>query len=338
MRSLLIWVSLALGVAMAPFPTGAATPGKLVFVSPLPFGVDVYLKIVRQGSEAAGTSLALPTKIFESPDPETRSENMRAALHEGASIIVVTGFEFADIVPDMAAENPGVKFLMVDECPSAPMPNVFCVLFKEYEANFLAGVEAGLSSKTGRIGTVAASDIPYMHRYSDAFAAGARLARPEITVVPTLWVGGDNAFSDPLRAQGQAAAMLSQGVDRLLAATSAGNGGIFKEVGNSAGILAFGVDIDQCGEAPGHVLDSAVKHVDRITARAIEGIANGTQPNAVSYGLKEGAVGLTGLENGMAPSHCLVSAQPEIVAKVAEIRDAIIAGRITVADPMVETH
>ncbi|MEI9984707.1 MAG: hypothetical protein WDN69_16785 [Aliidongia sp.] len=58
----------------------------------------------------------------------------------------------------------------------------------------------------------------------------------------------------------------------------------------------------------------------------------------MSYGLKEGAVGLTGLEEGAAAGRCLVSAKPDIVAKVEEIRDAIIAGRITVADPMVETR
>ncbi|MEI9984706.1 MAG: hypothetical protein WDN69_16780 [Aliidongia sp.] len=70
MRNLLAWAGLALAVATSLSSAGAATAGKLVFVSPLPFGVDVYLKMVRQGSEDAGTALAIPTKIFESTDPE----------------------------------------------------------------------------------------------------------------------------------------------------------------------------------------------------------------------------------------------------------------------------
>ena len=327
------WTALVLAaaVALAPVPAAAA---RLVFVSPLPFGVDAYLKMVRSGSEAAGRALAMPTQVFESSDPETRSENIRAAVRAGASIVVITGFEFADIVPDAAEDNPQIKFLMVDECPEHPAANIYCVLFREHEANFLAGYEAALSSSSQKIGTVASSDIPYMHRYSDAFAAGARLARPQIEVSPTLWVGGDSPFSDPLRAQSQAATMLSQGVDRILAATSAGNGGVFRQVAGTPGALAFGVDINQCGEAPGHILDSAVKHVDRATEQVVEAIAHGTAANRISLGLKDGAVGLTALEPGAAASGCMIAAHPDIVAKVASVRDAIIAGRVVVADPM----
>ncbi len=316
-----------------PVPAGAAG---LVFISPLPFGVDVYLKMVREGTLAAGKALGWKTQLFESADPETRSENVRAAIAGGASIIVVTGFEFADIVPDAAAENPNIAFLLIDECPQETAPNMFCVLFREQEANFLAGAEAGLTSKSGRIGTVAASDIPFEHRYGDAFAAGARFVRPDIQVSPTLYVGGDTPFSDPVRAESQAAALLSNGVDRLFAAASAGNGGIFKEVSGTPGALTFGTDTDQCDAAPGRVLDSAVKHVDRVTKAAIEAVARKTQPAKTSYGLKEGGVGLVGLES--ASGACLVSGMAEIKAKVAALRDGIVAGRIVVQDPMQSPH
>lgn len=337
-RRPLILAVVAIAAGRSPLPACAATPPKLFYVSPLPFGVDVYLKMVRTGVERAGRNLAMPTRIYESTDPETRSENVRAAVREGATMIVVTGFEFADIVPDVADDNPQIKFLMVDECPTESIPNVYCVLFKEYEANFLAGYEAALSSPGGRVGALASSDIPYMHRYSDAFAAGARLARPSIVVARTLWVGGDSPFSDPVRAQSQAATMLSQNVDRLLAATSAGNGGVFKEVAATPGALALGVDINQCPEASGHVLDSAVKHVDLATTQMIEAIAHGTAPNRAALGLKEGAVGLTSLEPGASSSGCVVAGQPDIVARVAAIRDEIVAGRLVVADPMLAAH
>nr|WP_321983974.1 BMP family ABC transporter substrate-binding protein [uncultured Lichenicoccus sp.] len=332
-RLALSGLALALCLSAAATACAAASP-KLFFVSPLPFGVDVYLKMVRSGAEAAGRSLAMPTRVFESSDPETRAEDIRAAIREGATIIVVTGFEFADIVPDAADDNPAIRFLMVDECPTEPAPNVYCVLFKEYEANFLAGYEAALVSRSGKVGTVASSDIPYMHRYSDAFAQGARLARTAIVVAPTLWVGGDSPFSDPVRAESQAATMLSEGVDRLLAATSAGNGGVFRQVAATPGAQAFGVDINQCKEAPGHIVDSAVKHVDRATEQMVEAIARGTAPNRAALGLKEGAVGLTALEPDAAHSGCLVAGRTDILARVAAIRDEIVAGRLVVADPM----
>jgi basic membrane protein A len=317
----------------------ARAADKIIFISPLPLGVDVYLKMSRVGTEMAGRELGAQTKTFESSDPETRNENLRAAIRERASIIVVTGFEFADLVPDFAEDNPGVKFLMVDQCTLKPAPNIYCVLFKEYEANFLAGAEAALTSQSGKVGAVAAEDIPFMRRYSDAFAAGARFAKPDIDVHQPLWVGGENAFADPLRAQSQAAGMAGDGVDRILAATSAGNGGIFKVASDAkTGVLAIGVDVNQCNEAPGHLLDSAMKHVDTAIARVVKAIAAGGEPAEVSYGLKEGGVGVVGLSADVAQSGCLIAGYPDVIARLSEIQSAIIDGRIVVTDPMVASR
>jgi basic membrane protein A len=327
---------LSLILALAPFTApayGAAPAEKIIFISPLPFGVDVYLAMCRRGTLMAGEKLGVPAKIFESSDPETRSENLRAALNQGGTIILVTGLEFLDIIPDVADDYPNVKFLMLDQCSSRPGPNIYCLLYKDYEANYLAGVEAGYSSQTGKVGTVGAADYPYEHRYSDSFAAGARYARSDIVIAPTLWIGGDNPWSDPLRAQSQASSMVADGADRIMAAAAAGNGGIFKVASSNPGVLAFGHDINQCPESPGHILDNAVKHVDQAIAKVVEGMADGTLPLTVNYGVKEGAVNLTGLEPGVENSQCVIAQHPDILAKVAAVRDKIVSGEIVVHDP-----
>jgi basic membrane protein A and related proteins len=302
------------------------------------FGVDVYLNMTRQGTLAGARSVGAAVAIFESSDPETRSENIRAALNYGATIIVAPGPEFVDIVPDFAEDNPRVKFLMLEDCTAKLSRNTYCVLLRTYEAGFLAGVEAGLSSVSGKVGAIAPVDYPEAHRFTDTFADGARYARPGIEVHPVLWIGGDNPWSDPLRAQSQAAVMLGDGVDRILATVAAGNGGIYKMVSGSPGALATGLDVNECPDAPGHILDSAVRHVDQVMIRAIEGIVRGTQPNTVSYGLKEGAVNLTGLEPGAADSKCVVASDPAVLKRLAQVRDQIIAGQIVVADPAGVIH
>jgi basic membrane protein A len=154
-----------------------------------------------------------------------------------------------------------------------------------------------------------------------------------VQVHPTLWIGGDNPWSDPLRAQSQAAVMVSDGVDRVLATVAAGNGGIYKVVANTPGALATGLDVNQCPDAPGHILDSAVRHVDLVIARAIAGIAARTQPATVSYGLKDGAVNLTALEAGAAASHCVAATEPAVLTAVAAVRDKIVAGQLVIPDP-----
>lgn len=306
---------------------------QVILVSPLPFGVDVYLNMTRQGALDGGRAIGARARIFESSDPETRSENIRAAINYGATLIVAPGPEFLDMVPDFAEDYPAIRFLMVEDCPAHLRANVYCVQLRTYEAGFLAGVEAGLTTRTGKVGTLAPVDYPEAHRFTDTFAAGARHARPGVNVHPTLWIGGDNPWSDPLRAQSQTAVMLSDGVDRVLATVAAGNGGVYKVVANTPGTLATGLDVNECPDAPGHILDSAVRHVDLVIARAIAGIAAGTQPNTVSYGLKEGAVNLTALEANAATSQCVAAADPAVMAAVVAVRDEIVAGRLVIPDP-----
>jgi basic membrane protein A and related proteins len=322
----------AIGIALL-IGSGARAADQVILISPLPFGVDVYLNMTRQGALNGGHAIGAKVRIFESSDPETRSENIRAAINYGATIIVAPGPEFLDMVPDFAEDFPAVAFLMVEDCPAKLRSNVYCVQLRTYEAGFLAGVEAGLTTRSGKVGTLAPVDYPEAHRFTDTFADGARYARPTVTVHQTLWIGGDNPWSDPLRAQSQAAAMLSDGVDRVLATVAAGNGGVYKVVTNTPGALATGLDVNECPDAPGHILDSAVRHVDLVIARAIVGIATRTQPGAVSYGLKEGAVNLTALEPNAATSQCVAAADPAVMASVAAVRDKIVAGQLVIADP-----
>ncbi len=148
------------------------------------------------------------------------------------------GFEFNDMLPEVAAAYPDVKFLQIDSCPFDKMqPNIFCSVFREYEASFLTGAEAALTTKTGKVGAIGALDIPFLHRYTDGFIKGAQHVKADIEVSPTLWVGGNNPFSDPARGQQRAAAMVAENADRVLAAGAGSNGGIFEAMQDLEGAL-----------------------------------------------------------------------------------------------------
>jgi basic membrane protein A len=53
----------------------------------------------------------------------------------------------------------------------------------------------------------------------------------------------------------------------------------------------------------------------------------------VSYGLEEGGVTLTGLEEGVDSSQCLIADHPDVIAQVQTVRDQIVSGEVTVDDP-----
>jgi basic membrane protein A and related proteins len=306
-----------------------------VYVSPNPIGVNDFLKLGKVGTERVAKALGADAKTYESSDPTTQRQNLEAAAKAGAKIVVAIGFEFNDMLPEVAVAYPNVKFLQIDSCPFKNMkPNIYCSVFREYEASFLTGAEAALTTNTGKVGAISALDIPFLHRYTDGFIAGAKHVKPDIKISPTLWVGGNNPFSDPARGQERGAAMLADGADRILAAGAGSNGGIFKAFQDSPDAYAFGVDVNQCPQAPGVVMDNVEKKTDVAVELAIKGISAGTQQPVMALGLSEGGMALTGFESEVAASQCKIAAYPDAIAKVKALRDEIVSGAIKVADPI----
>jgi basic membrane protein A len=306
----------------------------IVYVSPNPLGVNDFLKLGKAGTDRVAEALGGESKTFESTDPTTQRQNLEAAAKE-ATVVVVIGFEFNDMLPEVAAANPEVKFLQVDSCPFDKMqPNIFCSVFREYEASFLTGAEAALTTKTGKVGAIGALDIPFLHRYTDGFIKGAQHVKPDIEIAPTLWVGGNNPFSDPARGQQRAAAMLAENADRVLAAGAGSNGGIFEAMQDLEGALAFGVDVNQCVQAPGFVMDNVEKKTDVAVELAVKGIMEGTQQPITALGLKEGGMALTGLGENVAESQCAIADYPDAIARIKELRDQIVSGALVIEDPM----
>ena len=326
-------LAMSIAVAAAPCLAWAENAKLIVYVSPEPLGVDEFLKMGKTGTDAAAKALGAKSRTYEAKDPTTRKQNLEAAARDGADIVVALSFEYKDILPEVAAKNPNTKFLLVDACIENPLPNVWCSVFREYEAAYLAGAEMALTSKTGKIGSVMALDIPFMHRWSDAAAEGAKAARPDITISNTLYVGGPHPFSDPVRAEQQALVLLSEGDDRVLAGASGGTGGIFKAV-KDKGAQAIGVDINQCPQSPGNILDNIEKKVDAAVGLAIKGILAGNQPHLQSYGLKEGGLSVEALGPDVKASQCTIAGSPDVIARVNEIAADIRTGKTVVADPM----
>ena len=328
----LVWA--AVGFIAAAGAASAAGP-LIVYVSPNPIGVNDFLKLGKAGTERVAKELGGESKIFESNDPTTQRQNLEAAVKDGAKIVVAIGFEFNDMLPEVAAAHPDTKFLLIDSCPFDKMkPNIYCSVFREYEASFLTGVEAALTSKTGKVGAIGALDIPFVHRYTDGFIEGAKHVKPDVAVSPTLWVGGNNPFSDPARGQERAAAMVADNADRVLAAGAGSNGGIFKAMEDLSGANAFGVDVNQCPQAAGVVMDNIEKKTDVAVELAVKGIIAGTQPPITALGLKEGGMALTGLGDNLKATQCTIADYPDAIAKVKEIRDQIVSGALKIDDPM----
>ncbi len=330
---LFVLISILLLTACTPDPQQTDGKPLFVYVSPDPLGANSFLTMGQEGLELAAAKHGAEALVLEGEDPTSRDENVRAAVDDGAELVVVLGYEFGDILPRYARQHPDVDFLIVDQCIDDPPPNMRCVVFREHEATFLVGAVAATLTQTGKVGVIGALDIPFLHRYTDAFAQGARHVAPQVEVV-TLWIGGENPFSDPVLGKEQALAMAAGGVDHIFAAASASNYGIF-EAARERGVAAFGLDVNQCPVAPEVIVESMVKRVDKALAEAVDAIRSGTGEQVMHYGLASGDLGLVSLVgDDPESSQCRLLEHPEVIEQMRQLRQQIIDGEIVIEDPM----
>ena len=323
-------VATSAGTAASP-ESGGDGPS-FIYITPTPIGVNRFLELGAIGTEAAAENLGGSFEVYESTDLNSRRANVEAAVEEAPDVIVLTTFDFTDLAQEFAEANPDQEFILIDACPEAPAENLHCGVFREHEGAYLLGIEAGSLTETGNIGSVVALDIPFLHRYSDSFALGAQSIDPEITDTQ-VFIGGDNPFLDPARAKEQALALVAQDVDQIFAAGAGSNGGIF-EAAAEAGVMAYGVDVNECPTAPGTIVDNNLKLVDEVVVQLIDDVLAGTAESVVSYGLAEGATGVIALQDDVADSECLIADHPDIIEQVKAAAEQIIDGTIVVPDPL----
>lgn len=337
MRKMLGWSAimavLAIVVAACGGETNDSAQGPtFIYITPNPIGINKFLELGKVGTDRAAAKYGGASKTFESTDLNSRRANLDAAVEEAPDVIVLTTFEFTELAGEFASANPDQEFILIDACPENPPSNLHCGVFREQEGAYLLGIEAGLLTETNKIGSVVALDIPFLHRWSDSFALGAQSVNPQVED-SQVFIGGDNPFSDPARAKEQALALAAQGLDNIFAVGAGSNGGIF-EAAREAGFLTYGVDVNQCGDAPGFVVDNNLKLVDVVTETLIDQTLEGTAQTFNSFGLAEGGIGVVALQDDLAQSGCLIADHSDIVERVRETARQIVDGTLQVPDPL----
>lgn len=316
----------------APAAPAAPESAGIVLVTPNPVGGNNFLQLAVDAAGTAAAQAGAELQVFESTDPTSIQQNVEAAVREAPAVVVGVSFQLEDVFSTVPVDNPDQQFLLVDGCPDPRPANVTCARFREHEAAYLAGVEAGLLTESGSIGVVAALDSPFIRRWVDSFALGAASVNPGVTSTP-LFVGGDNPFGDPARGAAQAQVLADSGADQVLAAASGSNAGVF-EVAGRGGFQVFGVDVNECPSTPGRVVDNVLKKVDVALGGAVADVLAGRGGGDLVFGLAEDGVGVTALEPDVASSQCLVADRPDVIARVQEVRQGIVDGTITVPDPV----
>lgn len=99
---------------------------------------------------------------------------------EGCEIVIANSFQFGDDMMRAAEKYPDVYFFHA--AGTGHRHNLSSFFGRLYQARYLSGVVAGMKTKTGELGYVAAYPIPEVIRVINAFALGARSVRPDAKV------------------------------------------------------------------------------------------------------------------------------------------------------------
>ena len=240
----------------------------------------------------ADRGVEIAIHVIESREQTDYNNNLTLAA-ERADVVVSLGFLIADAVAEAAPHYPDKAFIFIDGKLEAA--NVASFEFKSNEGGFLAGLLAGAVTQTGTIAVLPGMDIPPVESFAAGYRAGAKtygaLTGRSITVLSNT-IG---SFNDPVKAKSMAQSLNRQGADILFQLAGNSGLGVIEAVRETPpGHFVIGVDVNQDDLAPGKVLTSVLKRMDRVVADQIEKAYDHTiQFGVFSVGSREGYVGLT---------------------------------------------
>lgn len=268
--------------------------------------------------QKARDDFGIEITLLEATELADLEPNLRKMASEGYQFVVGVGFLFTDAIAAVAPEFPDTYFAIVDSVVDEP--NVASLVFAEEQGSFLVGAIAAGMSETGTIGFIGGMEIPLIEKFEAGYVAGARAINPDIRVLSN-YAGN---FHDVAAGKEIGLTQFNQGADVIYAAAgSVGLGNI--EAAEEQGYWAIGVDIDQDGVAPGHVLVSMLKRVEVAVYESVKSAYEGNFEGGIYvYDLEAGGVGYSEMRftRDQIPA--------DLLAQVDALAARIIAGEIVV--------
>ena len=272
-----------------------------------------------QAAAAAEINKLPGVKVIEEENvPETAAvqKTMEAMINQDkAALIFPTSFGYFDPhMLKMAEKYPNVRF---DHCGGMWTEGKHpknCGSYFGYidECQFLAGVVAGYTSKTKKLGFIAAKPIPQVLRNINAFTMGARSVDPSITT-RVIFTG---EWSMPVKEAEAATSLIDQGVDVLTCHVDSPK--VIVETAEKRGVFSCGYHASQAALAPkGYLTGAEWDWATPYTAQIKAAQAGTAMPNFLRGGLKDGYVKLS-------PYGAAVGATAK--AKADEIKAAMLKG------------
>jgi basic membrane protein A and related proteins len=289
---------------------------------------------------AAATLRRFPgirAEILASSATQLPQDNVAAALAHRPDLLLVPPYEQDGYsVRALAEEHPRQRFGVISESPKNPPSNVAGYWIDVHESSYLAGLVAGSLTRTRQVGVVLGFVGPALNQFFYGFEQGV-LAACAACRVTSADLAYD--FAHPAHGKQVAEQLFRGGADVVFDVAGQSGLGVL-QAASRPGRFAIGVDTDQDGLAPGHVIVSVLKRTDLTTAALVRSALDNTFDggHVKRVGLAGGYSDLswaTGsrvfLDHG--PT-AMVERLPATVRAVDRARRDILAGRLVVCDAL----
>ncbi len=222
--------------------------------------------------------------IPESAEAETA---MRELAEDGCQIIFALAHGHEDYMLNVAADYPDITFCHFNgvKAASSGLENMHNYFGEIWQVRYLSGIVAGLTTKTNKLGFVAAMNYAEVNNSADAFYLGAKSVNPDVEMYLTyLNVWYDTAL------EGQATqSLIDRGCDVVSHHADSTAGATTCEE-NGAYFIPYNSDMTSA--APDAVLTAVRWDTSNYLTYVVQSVIDGTQSE-----IPKDYIGT--LENGM---------------------------------------
>ncbi|WP_421655267.1 BMP family ABC transporter substrate-binding protein [Leptothermofonsia sp. ETS-13] len=247
-----------------------------------------------------GVSKVTGVKTIEQANVPETTEVQEVMLNminqDGVTVLFPTSFGYFDPhILKIAQENPEIQFFHCGGLyQEGKHPNNVGSYFGYIdEAQYVAGIVAAHTSKTGKLGFIAAKPIPQVLRNINSYTLGARTVNPKVTTQVVLT--GDWAL--PVKEAEAANSMADQSIDVITCHVDGPK--VIMETAEKRSIYCTGYHTNQSSLAPKGYLTGAEWDWTKIYTNYAEAILGGKTlmsegiPHLVRGGYKDGFVKLS---------------------------------------------
>ena len=229
-------------------------------------------------------------KIVDDSDAAATQEAIEACISDGCNIIFTTSWGYMDTTEKMAEKYPEVYFSHGTGYKSNGK-NFTNYFGRIYQARYLSGIVAGMNTKSGKIGYVAAQDSSNSEVTGgiDAFAIGVA----SVNKSAKIYVKITNSWYDAAKEKAASEKLLSMGCDVMAQHCDTAYP---QTLAQKKGVYGIGYNSDMSKETPKATLTSVLWTWSAYYTSYVQSIMDGTYDGSNYYGgMSEGLIGLSGL-------------------------------------------